>query len=150
MSAVARTLCVSRTSLYAEPTGRGPQQRVGDNELLERIKAIVEKKPTFGYRRVTARLRRRGVAVNHKRIYRLMSRHGLLIRNTPAYSPESNGMAEAFVKTFKRDFVYLADVRDAEAVMKKLPGWFEEYNEDHPHKGLKMLTPREFRRANLN
>ena len=47
-----------------------------------------------------------------------------------------------------RDFVYLADVRDAETVMKRLPEWFEEYNERHPHKGLKMLTPREFRRAN--
>ena len=56
-------------------------------------------------------------------------------------------MAEAFVKTFKRDFVYLADVRDAATVMKQLPKWFEEYNEENPHKGLKMLTPRDFRRA---
>ena len=30
---------------------------------------------------------------------------GLLVRNTPSYSPESNGRAEAFVKSFKRDFV---------------------------------------------
>jgi hypothetical protein len=33
---------------------------------------------------------------------------GLVVCNTPAYSPESNGMAEAFVKTLKRDYAYLS------------------------------------------
>jgi len=28
---------------------------------------------------------------------------GLLVRMTPAYSPESNGMAESLVKTLRRD-----------------------------------------------
>lgn len=262
MSPIAKTLGVSRTSLYATPHERGEQARHGDDELLALIKPIVEEKPTFGYRRVTARLNKLGVSVNHKRIYRIMRREklllqryaprperahegrivtlksdlrwctdafeircwngdrvhvvfsldccdreaiswvaadkhlvaadvqdlmaqsiearfggtqtphpiewlsdngpqftaydtrlfgaqsGLIVRNTPSYSPESNGMAEAFVKTFKRDFVYLADVRDAATVMKQLPNWFEEYNEENPHKGLKMLTPRDFRRAN--
>lgn len=77
------------------------------------------------------------------------TRHGLIVCNTPSYSPESNGMAEAFVKTFKRDFVYLADLFDADSVIAKLPDWFEDYNETHPHKGLKMLSPRQFRKANL-
>jgi putative transposase len=72
---------------------------------------------------------------------------GLLVRNTPAYSPESNGMAEAFVKTFKRDYVYLADLWDARAVLEQLPAWFADYNEHHPHKGLNMLSPRQFRRS---
>ena len=76
--------------------------------------------------------------------------HGLLVRNTPAYSPESNGMAEAFVKTFKRDYVYLADVSDAETVLAQLDGWFADYNENHPHKGLNMLSPRQFRRLQIN
>jgi transposase InsO family protein len=31
--------------------------------------------------------------------------------------------------------------------MNQLPKWFEEYNEEHPHKGLKMVTPRDVRRA---
>ena len=73
-------------------------------------------------------------------------RHGLLVRNTPAYSPESNAMAEAFVKTFKRDYVYLADVVDAETVLGQIDDWFRDYNEHHPHKGLPMLSPRQFRR----
>ena len=72
---------------------------------------------------------------------------GLLVCTTPAYSPESNGMAEAFVKTFKRDYVYLADLPDAETVIGQLGAWFEDYNENHPHKGLKMMSPKQFRRA---
>ena len=73
---------------------------------------------------------------------------GLLVRNTPSYSPESNGMAEAMVKTLKRDYVYLADLPDAETALRQLPLWIEDYNENHPHKGLEMRSPREYRRGN--
>ena len=69
---------------------------------------------------------------------------GLDIRTTPAYSPESNGMAEAFVKTFKRDYVWFGDLKDAKTVLSQLSGWMEDYNERAPHKALKMLSPREF------
>jgi len=71
---------------------------------------------------------------------------GFEICTTPSYSPESNGMAEAFVKTFKRDYVWSASLNDARSVMQQLPGWFEDYNERAPHKGLKILSPRQFRR----
>jgi hypothetical protein len=30
----------------------------------------------------------------------------------------------------------------------QLPGWFEDYNEFAPHKGLRMKSPSEFRSAN--
>jgi transposase InsO family protein len=73
---------------------------------------------------------------------------GLLGRTTPAYSPESNGMAESLVKTLRRDYVYLGHLDDAETVMRLLPSWLEDYNEVHPHKGLKMQSPREYRRSN--
>ena len=71
---------------------------------------------------------------------------GLDIRTTPPYSPESNGMAEAFVKTFKRDYVWFGDLSSAQRVIEQLPLWFEDYNENAPHKGLKMLSPRQFRK----
>lgn len=69
---------------------------------------------------------------------------GLDICTTRPYSPESNGMAEAFVKTFKRDYVWLGNLSSAEAVFKQLPLWFEDYNSNAPHKGLKMMAPRRY------
>lgn len=70
---------------------------------------------------------------------------GFKVCTTPVRSPESNGMAEAFVKTFKRDYVYLNDCPDATTVMMQLADWFEDYNNYHPHSGLKMMSPREYR-----
>lgn len=65
---------------------------------------------------------------------------------TAAYSPQSNGMSEAFVNTLKRDYVYTNDCFDAHAVLKMLPGWIEDYNNIAPHSGLGMKSPREYRK----
>jgi putative transposase len=72
---------------------------------------------------------------------------GFDVRTTPAYSPESNGMAEAFVKLFKRDYVYTNELWTAEAVLRRLPEWFADYNRHHPHSGLNMKSPLEYREA---
>ena len=53
-------------------------------------------------------------------------------------------MAEAFVKTFKRDYVWLGDLSSAKTVMAQLQGWFDDYNEKAPHKGLNMVSPRQY------
>jgi len=74
---------------------------------------------------------------------------GFDVCTTPYRSPESNGMAEAFVKTFKRDYVRMHAIPDAIALMEKLPEWFDDYNENHPHKALKMMSPREFRKLSF-
>jgi putative transposase len=66
---------------------------------------------------------------------------------TPVASPESNGMSEAFVKTLKRDHLRVSPVPDAKTALDQIAGWFDDYNENHPHSGLRMRSPREFRRA---
>src|SRR5512132_549945 len=42
---------------------------------------------------------------------------GLEPRTTPIESPQSNGMAEAFVRTIKRDYVRVSPCPDAQTVM---------------------------------
>ena len=74
-------------------------------------------------------------------------RLGLVPCFTPVRSPQSDGMSEAFVKTFKRDYVYIHDRPDGRTVLAQLSRWFEDYNENHPHKALQMKSPREFIRS---
>src|SRR5947208_15102849 len=50
---------------------------------------------------------------------------GLVPITTPAYSPESNGLAEAFVGTFKSDYLGDAERRDAETTLVQLGRWFD-------------------------
>ena len=50
----------------------------------------------------------------------------------PVESPESNGMAEAFVKTFKRDYA----IPNAAAALALIDRWMEDYNTVHPHSRL--------------
>jgi putative transposase len=48
---------------------------------------------------------------------------------TPMKSPESNGMSEAFVKTFKRDYIRVNPLPDATTVLRRIAGWIDDYNE---------------------
>lgn len=265
MKTFCRTLKLSRSGYYARKQRIGRARIPRKNEmsdacLLTRIKALIVRWTTYGYRRITALLQRDTDAprVNHKRVYRVMKENGLLHRKHPRrptethdgkvatlksdvrwcsdvfrlqcsngehvevlfaldccdreiiswlcttgginsscvqdlvvdcvsarfgnslphriqwltdngscyvskqtvcflrgmgfdvcttrpYSPESNGMAEAFVKTFKRDYAYVSDLTSADVVINRLSGWFEEYNSFAPHKALGMKSPREYR-----
>lgn len=69
---------------------------------------------------------------------------GLEPRTTPIESPQSNGMAEAFVRTIKRDYVRVSPCPDAASVIAALSGWFRHYNTVHPHRALRYRSPREF------
>ena len=71
-------------------------------------------------------------------------------RTTPVQSPQSNGMAEAFVRTIKRDYARVSSLPNAETVMRQLPTWFEHYNTVHPHRALRYRSPREFIASRLN
>jgi hypothetical protein len=77
---IAETLGVARSNLIerrddAKPK-RGPQDRPGDLELSADIRRLVDQRPTYGYRRIAALLKRErrsdGLAlINTKRVYRL-------------------------------------------------------------------------------
>ena len=71
---------------------------------------------------------------------------GLVPCTTPIQSPQSNGMAEAFVKLIKRDYARVSATPDAASVLRQLDSWFEHYNSVHPHKALGYRSPREFRK----
>ena len=66
---------------------------------------------------------------------------------TPVESPESNGMAEAFVKTFKRDYVRVNPIPERQAALAAIDLWMEDYNNVHPHCRLGYRSPREYIRA---
>jgi transposase InsO family protein len=70
---------------------------------------------------------------------------GLKPVTTPVCSPQSNGIAESFVNTFKRDYVSRMNLANAKTVMAQLPEAFEHFNNVHPHSSLRMRSPREFR-----
>ena len=64
--------------------------------------------------------------------------------NTPTYSPQSNGMCEAFNGTFKRDYVYENCLDNPSVVHSQIQKWVDEYNQFAPHSALNMKTPNEF------
>jgi putative transposase len=68
---------------------------------------------------------------------------GLIPLTTSVCSPQSNGMAEGFVKTVKRDYIAHMS-RPDRLTAAQLAIAFEHYNE--AHSALKCRSPREFRR----
>jgi putative transposase len=93
MSVVAENLGVARSNLIKQTQSQSSRSRgrppLPDAALVEEIKAVIAAMPTYGYRRVQAALARRAheqgrAAPNHKRVYRVMKAHGLLLqRNRP-------------------------------------------------------------------
>ncbi|EJH2275976.1 IS3 family transposase [Escherichia coli] len=71
---------------------------------------------------------------------------GLEPKNTAVRSPESNGIAESFVKTIKHDYISVMPKPDGLTAAKNLAEVFEHYNEWHPHSALGYRSPREYLR----
>lgn len=72
-----------------------PRQRyckAEDAGLLPRVRRMVDERPTYGYRRITALLNRELAAegrprANHKRLYRLMKVHKLMLARHTGHRP---------------------------------------------------------------
>jgi putative transposase len=94
---VAESLGVARSNLIDRLKGRTKPrrryQKAQDAAVVPRITALVSVRPTYGYRRITAilnrRLRSEGLEpVNHKRVYRIMKAHNLLLARKYSERPE--------------------------------------------------------------
>ena len=64
---------------------------------------------------------------------------------TPASSPQSNGMSEAFVNTLRRDYLAGADLSTAGRVMAQIPAWIADYDAVAPHSALGFQSPQQYR-----
>jgi transposase InsO family protein len=134
---------VTRAGFYRHLQGRAPTQE--DMEVRSMIQAIaVEHRRRYGYRRITAELRRRGMLVNHKRVARMMREDNLLAVQPRAFrvTTESAHNLEVFLNLaarmtltginqlwvadityirLQREFVYLAVILDA--FSRKVVSW---------------------------
>jgi putative transposase len=70
--------------------------------------------------------------------------YGMAVCRTPRRSPESNGLAEAFFGSFKRDYVNQQELSSLEEIARQIPEWIKDYNEAAPHSALGMKSPMEF------
>lgn len=64
-------LRVNRSTLYYKP--KPVEKELTDTSLLNEIREHWEKRPFYGYRRITWALQQQGYQVNHKRVQRLMA-----------------------------------------------------------------------------
>jgi putative transposase len=134
---------VSRAGFYRSLQERLPVEE--EMEVRSAIQQIVlEHRRRYGYRRVTAELRRRGMIVNHKRVARLMREDNLLAVQPRAFvvTTDSQHEFEVYLNLasrmkltginqlwvadityirLKTEFVYLAVILDG--FSRKVVGW---------------------------
>jgi putative transposase len=140
---MCRLAAVSRAGFYRFLQQRHPGEE--DMEVRNAIQQIVlEHRRRYGYRRVTVELHRRGMAVNHKRVLRLMREDKLLGIQPKAFvvTTDSDHDRQVYLNLARRmkltainqlwvadityirlrqEFVYLAVVLDA--FSRKVVGW---------------------------
>lgn len=82
---ICRTLGVARSALYRHPSDPPvPAPAPEEVELVARIKELIELHPTYGYRRIWARLRfGDGRLINRKKVRRLMRQQGWMVCRRP-------------------------------------------------------------------
>jgi transposase InsO family protein len=134
---------VSRAGYYRHFEASAPRQE--ETSVRDAIQRLALANRHYGYRRITALLRREGFAVNHKRVLRLMRDDNLLCLRKRAFAPattdsrhgwrvvpnlarglETTGLDQLWVAdiTFIRmqeEFAFLAIVLDAHS--RRVVGW---------------------------
>ncbi|OPD75443.1 IS3 family transposase, partial [Pseudomonas aeruginosa] len=88
-----------------------PRASVQNTELQAQLVELAQERRRFGYRRLHILLRRAGVQVNHKRIYRLYRAAGLMVkrrrrRHGVAVERERLSLPSASNQVWSMDFVF--------------------------------------------
>ena len=79
-------MSLPRSKYYYKPK----RDKLGDIFILAKIEGISTAFPSYGYRRVTAALKREGITINHKRVYRIMAQNGICCSIRRAYKHTTN------------------------------------------------------------
>lgn len=111
-----------------------------------------ENKGRYGARRIQLVLERQGTKVNHKRVSKLMSAHGLLAKGTrKTYrkarkgNPYDNVIIEPFYRTLKKELVQDVDYDNPEQAWQDIFIYRElYYNTERIHSTLGWLSPVQF------
>jgi len=77
---------ISRPAYYYKPKKRKPE----DVELEDIINDIALEFPYYGYRRVTAELKRRNIVINHKKVHRIMKDNNILCKIKRSFKKTTN------------------------------------------------------------
>jgi transposase InsO family protein len=109
---VCRALEVPPSSFYYQPAERS------EEALKAELKELAGQWPTYGYRRLTAELRREGWPVNHKRVARLIAELGLQVRQKPRGQRTTNSQHDGprfpnlvlGLEVVRPDQVWVADI----------------------------------------
>lgn len=144
VSCMCKTLGLCRAEYYRWLSRRGTGDMDEDLEIREEIQRIALEWSSYGYRMITAELRRRGMVANHKRVLRLMrednllclrkrgriwttnSNHSHRVYPNLAKGLELSGVNQLWVADITyirllREFVYLAVILDAYS--RRCIGW---------------------------
>ncbi len=73
VATVCQVLNYPRSQVYYQARSLGDE-----SEIKDEIRQLAGAHPTYGYRRITAMLKRLGYEINHKRVARLMQELGLV------------------------------------------------------------------------
>jgi transposase InsO family protein len=75
------------------------------------------------------------------RFKRTLAAEGVRHIYTRPYRPQTNGKAERFIQTAKREWAYVRAYRNSAARTLMLPGFLNRYNRRRRHRGLGNTTP---------
>ena len=75
------------------------------------------------------------------RFNRALEAAGIRHIYTRPYRPQTNGKAERFIQTAKREWAYVRAYRSSAARTLMLPGFLNRYNRRRRHRGIGNITP---------